>query len=83
MAHKKAGGSIAPSRDSRGKRRGLKATTGQRVKPGEIIVRQCGTKFHPGAGVNLGRDYTIFAVTEGIVSFSQRFGRKIVKVIAA
>jgi large subunit ribosomal protein L27 len=82
MAHKKAGGSVAPNRDSAGKRRGLKLSGGQIAKPGQIIIRQCGTKFHPGAGVSMGRDFTIFAVREGEVAFRRRRGKSFVDVIS-
>jgi large subunit ribosomal protein L27 len=69
MAHKKAGGSSRNGRDSAGQRRGVKKFGGEFVKAGNIIVRQLGTKFHPGKNVGLGRDYTIFALTDGIVTF--------------
>jgi large subunit ribosomal protein L27 len=69
MAHKKAGGSSKNGRDSAGKRLGLKRFGGQAVVSGTIIVRQRGTKFHPGVGVGMGRDYTIFATREGRVGF--------------
>lgn len=69
MAHKKSGGSSRNGRDSAGKRLGIKKFGGEAVIPGNIIVRQCGTKWHPGENVGLGRDYTIFALTEGKVSF--------------
>ena len=72
MAHKKAGGSSRNGRDSAGKRLGVKKFGGQLVKAGNIIIRQRGTKFHPGTNVGLGRDYTIFALTEGIVQFQQK-----------
>ena len=67
MAHKKAGGSSRNGRDSAGRRLGVKKFGGEAVIPGNILVRQRGTKFWPGAGVGLGRDHTIFAVTEGKV----------------
>lgn len=69
MAHKKGQGSTRNGRDSQSQRRGIKATMGQSVTAGSIIVRQCGTKWHPGENVSLGRDYTIFADIDGIVSF--------------
>ncbi|MFO1156409.1 MAG: 50S ribosomal protein L27 [Rhodospirillales bacterium] len=69
MAHKKAGGSSRNGRDSPGQRLGVKKFGGQRVIPGNIIVRQRGTRFHPGDGVGMGRDYTLFALTEGRVAF--------------
>ncbi|GIV35490.1 MAG: 50S ribosomal protein L27 [Chitinophagales bacterium] len=69
MAHKKGEGSTANGRDSHSKRLGVKLFGGQHAYPGNIIVRQRGTKFHPGKGVGLGKDYTIFAITEGKVEF--------------
>jgi large subunit ribosomal protein L27 len=69
MAHKKAGGSSRNGRDSAGRRLGVKKFGGEAVIPGNILVRQRGTKFWPGAGVGLGRDHTIFALTEGQVTF--------------
>ena len=72
MAHKKGQGSTRNGRDSNAQYRGIKAYGGQTVKPGSIIIRQCGTKFHPGANVGLGKDYTIFALTAGKVVFSGR-----------
>ncbi len=72
MAHKKAGGSSRNGRDSPGQRLGVKKFGGERVAAGNIIVRQCGTKFHPGTGVGLGNDFTIFATTDGEVSFRRR-----------
>ncbi len=69
MAHKKGGGSTRNGRDSQSKRLGVKRYGGEYVIPGNIIVRQRGTKFHPGVNVGLGRDHTIFATAEGIVVF--------------
>lgn len=74
MAHKKAGGSSRNGRDSAGKRLGVKRYAGQRVKAGNILVRQCGTKIHPGANVGLGKDYTLFAKIDGVVAF-EAFGK--------
>ena len=71
MAHKKAGGSTSNGRDSNPKYRGVKLFGGQQAKPGMIILRQKGTKFHPGAGVGIGRDFTLFSLQEGVVKFSQ------------
>jgi large subunit ribosomal protein L27 len=71
MAHKKAGGSSRNGRDSAGKRYGVKRYSGQKVKAGSIIVRQKGTKIHPGTNVGLGKDYTIFAKIDGIVAFER------------
>lgn len=70
MAHKKAGGSTRNGRDSNPKYLGVKLFGGQTVSPGNIIVRQRGTQFHPGTGVGLGRDHTLFALTGGKVQFS-------------
>ena len=72
MAHKKAGGSTRNGRDSAGRRLGVKKFGGQKVVPGNIIIRQRGTKFHPGKNVLMGKDHTIFAVTEGKVSFRKK-----------
>jgi large subunit ribosomal protein L27 len=72
MAHKKAGGSSRNGRDSAGRRLGLKKSGGQIVIPGNIIVRQRGTKWHPGDGVGIGKDHTIFAVREGEVEYETK-----------
>jgi large subunit ribosomal protein L27 len=69
MAHKKAGGSTGNGRDSAGKRLGVKRFAGQRVSAGSILVRQRGTTFHPGENVGVGRDYTLFAKVDGVVTF--------------
>jgi len=69
MAHKKAGGSSRNGRDSAGRRLGIKKYGGQAVVPGNILVRQRGTKFHPGANVGMGRDHTLFATSGGRVNF--------------
>ena len=83
MAHKKAGGSSRNGRDSRGRRLGVKKFGGQIVVPGNIIVRQRGTKFHPGSRVGMGRDHTLFAISEGAVKFHTGLaGRTYVSVIA-
>lgn len=79
MAHKKGVGSSRNGRDSIGQRLGVKRFGGELVKAGNIIVRQRGTQFHPGLNVGLGRDYTLFALVEGIVAF-QRAGRDRKKV---
>lgn len=83
MAHKKGQGSSRNGRDSAGQRRGVKRFGGQEVIAGNIIVRQLGTKFHPGANVGMGRDYTLFALSDGVVEFGQRRGRKVVNVVAS
>ena len=82
MAHKKSGGSSRNGRDSPGQRLGVKRYGGQHVNAGEIIVRQRGTKFHPGDNVGLGGDDTLFALADGKVQFSSRKGRKLVDVVA-
>ncbi len=74
MAHKKAGGSSRNGRDSNGQRRGVKRFGGQEVRAGSILVRQVGTKIHPGKNVGLGRDYTLFAKIDGVVAFEE-FGQ--------
>jgi large subunit ribosomal protein L27 len=83
MAHKKGGGTTAKNRDSAGKRLGVKVYEGQIVLPGGIIVRQRGTKFHPGVNTQIGRDHTIFATSQGRVSFRQKLGRKYIDVTSA
>ncbi|HXN15174.1 MAG TPA: 50S ribosomal protein L27 [Usitatibacter sp.] len=72
MAHKKAGGSSRNGRDSESKRLGLKAFGGELVNAGSIIVRQRGTKFHPGSNVGIGKDHTLFAMVTGKVKYAQR-----------
>jgi len=72
MAHKKAGGSSRNGRDSAGQRRGVKKFGGEFVRAGNIIVRQLGTHFHPGNNVGMGRDYTIFALADGLVTFEHK-----------
>jgi len=79
MAHKKAGGSSRNGRDSNGQRRGTKRYGGQPVLAGNILVRQLGTRIHPGNNVGMGKDYTLFAKTDGIVKY-ERFGRSRKKV---
>jgi large subunit ribosomal protein L27 len=84
MAHKKGQGSSRNGRDSAGQRRGVKIYGGEQVVSGNILVRQVGTKIHPGSGVGMGRDFTIFATQDGVVKF-ERLGkdRKKVSVVAA
>ena len=72
MAHKKAGGSSRNGRDSIGRRLGVKKSGGQAVVPGNIIIRQRGTKYHPGENVGIGKDHTIFATVEGQVNFRRK-----------
>lgn len=79
MAHKKAAGSSRNGRDSNGQRRGVKRYGGQKVLAGNILVRQLGTKIHPGNNVGMGKDYTLFAKIDGIVAF-ERMGRSRKKV---
>lgn len=74
MAHKKAGGSSRNGRDSAGRRLGIKKYGGEAVLAGNIIARQRGTKWHPGENVGIGRDHTLFALTEGRVAFRKRSG---------
>ena len=82
MAHKKAGGSSRNGRDSQSKRLGVKVYDGTTVPAGAIILRQRGTKFHPGENVGRGGDDTLFATAEGVVSFGTRRGRRQVSVRA-
>ena len=81
MAHKKAGGSSKNGRDSNGQRRGVKRFSGQLVSAGSIIVRQLGTKIHPGLNVGMGKDYTLFAKIDGVVAFESRGGKKFVSIL--
>lgn len=80
MAHKKGGGSSRNGRDSNSKRLGVKRFGGQYVKAGEILVRQRGTRFHPGLNVGRGKDDTLFSKADGIVEFHIRRGRKLASV---
>lgn len=80
MAHKKGGGSSKNGRDSESKRLGLKRSGGQLVKAGDILVRQRGTRFHPGENVGKGKDDTLFAKTAGTVQFKTSKGRKVVSI---
>ena len=84
MAHKKAGGSTNNGRDSESKRLGVKRFGGESVLAGSIIVRQRGTRFHPGANVGIGKDHTIFAKADGKVQFEQKgpLNRKYVTIVA-
>jgi large subunit ribosomal protein L27 len=85
MAHKKAGGSTRNGRDSESKRLGLKKSGGQAVIPGNILVRQRGTEYHPGANVGMGKDHTLFAKVAGVVQFSRKGpkNRRTVSVVPA
>ena len=80
MAHTKAQGSVKGNRDSISKRLGVKVYGGEKVIPGNIIVRQRGSKFFPGENVRMGKDYTLFSVSTGIVNFKTRKGKKFVEV---
>jgi large subunit ribosomal protein L27 len=84
MAHKKAGGSSRNGRDSAGQRLGVKKFGGEQIEAGNIIVRQRGTKFHPGRNVGMGKDHTLYATRDGKVDFRQGFKRRTyVSVLAA
>lgn len=84
MAHKKAAGSSRNGRDSAGKRLGVKRFGGQEVSAGSILVRQRGTTFHPGNNVGCGKDYTLFALIDGVVTFETKAkGRKQISVYTA
>ncbi|AMJ61917.1 50S ribosomal protein L27 [Bosea sp. PAMC 26642] len=83
MAHKKAGGSSRNGRDSAGRRLGVKKFGDQAVITGNIIIRQRGTKWHPGANVGMGKDHTLFALTDGRVRFITKLGRAFVNVVPA
>jgi large subunit ribosomal protein L27 len=72
MAHKKAGGSSRNGRDSQGQRRGVKVFGGETVRAGNILVRQLGTRIHPGKNVGMGRDYTLFALVDGVVRYERK-----------
>ena len=84
MAHKKGGGSTRNGRDSESKRLGVKRFGGEKVFPGNIIVRQRGTRFHPGKNVSMGKDHTIFSLIDGFVKFSKRgpLSKKIIDVVS-
>lgn len=84
MAHKKAAGSSRNGRDSQGQRLGVKRFGGQEVSAGSILVRQRGTNFHPGTNVGCGKDYTLFALVDGVVKFETKAkGRQFISVYAA
>ena len=80
MSHKKGQGSSRNGRDSNGQRRGVKIFAGQQVNAGTILVRQVGTKIHPGRGVGVGKDYTLFALQDGTVSYGRSRGRTVASV---
>ena len=83
MAHKKAGGSSRNGRDSDGRRLGVKKFGGERVLGGNILVRQRGTKWHPGRNVGIGKDHTLFALVEGTVEFKAEKRRSLISVVPA
>ena len=83
MAHKKAGGSTRNGRDSNSKRLGVKRFGNEAVIAGNIIIRQRGTRVHPGANVGMGRDHTLFALTDGRVKFGTKLGRSYVAIVPA
>lgn len=72
MAHKKGGGSTKNGRDSNAQRRGIKRFGGESVRAGNILVRQCGTRYHAGENVGLGKDYTLFSLVDGVVKFERK-----------
>lgn len=81
MAHTKAQGGVKGNRDSIAKRLGVKIYSGQKAISGNIIVRQKGTKFFPGSGVSMGKDFTLFAISSGIVEFITKKGKKFVRLV--
>jgi large subunit ribosomal protein L27 len=83
MAHKKGQGSSRNGRDSNAQRRGVKVFAGQRVSAGSILVRQVGTAIHPGRNVGLGRDFTLFALCDGVVDYGRSRGRVVARVTPA
>ncbi len=80
MAHKKGQGSSRNGRDSNAQRRGVKVYAGQQVRAGAILVRQLGTRIHPGRNVGLGRDYTLFALCDGVVNYGRSRGRVVASI---
>jgi large subunit ribosomal protein L27 len=83
MAHKKAGGSSRNGRDSDGRRLGVKKFGDERVLAGNIVVRQRGTKWHPGVNIGMGKDHTLFALVDGRVRFGTKAGRAFVSIVPA
>lgn len=81
MSKKKAAGKLRQQKRTAGKRLGLKVSDGQRVTTGSILVRQRGSTFHAGKGVDTGRDYTLFALTNGVVKFGRKLGKKVLSVV--
>ena len=82
MSHKKGQGSSRNGRDSNGQRRGIKAYGGERVSAGSILVRQVGTSIHAGRNVGVGRDYTLFALCDGVVKYGKSKGKKVASIEA-
>jgi len=80
MSHKKGQGSSRNGRDSNGQRRGMKVFGGQNVRAGNILVRQVGTRIHAGRGVGLGRDFTLFALSDGVVQYGKSRGRVVARI---
>lgn len=83
MAHTKAGGSTRQKGNRRGKHLGVKIFAGQAVKNGNILIRQKGSTFHPGVGVKMGRDFTLYAISDGVLAFKTRQGRKYLTITAS
>jgi large subunit ribosomal protein L27 len=81
MSKVKSGGATAQGSTRPGKRRGVKKFGGEKIKTGQIIIRQVGTRVRPGKGVGLGRDYTLFALQDGLVTFFKKLGKQFVKVV--
>jgi large subunit ribosomal protein L27 len=81
MSKKKAGGKASQHVSPSGKRLGVKVSSGEKVSPGEILIRQRGAKIKAGSGVKVGRDFTLYATMEGVVKFGQKLGRKIISII--
>ena len=81
MAHTKSAGSVKGNKDSIAKRLGVKTFGGQKVISGNILIRQRGTKFHPGIGVGMGKDYTIYAITDGTVQFKKKKKKTVIEVV--
>lgn len=81
MAHTKSSGSVKTNKDSISKRRGIKRFGGETVIPGNILVRQKGTRFQPGNGTGMGKDFTIFSTEKGKVSFKTKLGKKVIQVM--
>ena len=81
MAHVKAGGVAKGNKDSVSKRLGVKIYGGQHAKPGAILIRQRGTRVNPGIGGNMGRDHTLYATTQGVVTFTTKLGKQVISVL--